>query len=194
MNGNSQPWCWLPNWVMKHLLSYYENKTTLTEAKSEPSHIRRHLLALKAIVASQQPLVLLMCTELKCSEWYDSHHGGRVSSPQTEEAIFPVGMVYQLVCLLWFNTNIQLVLILSCHWQQQQCNKTKLISVVKINNGSMLLRTNSPLQRIGLRTLYKNTQRIFTYKMVHQSITVFSCINPKLTYTMNIISYKKLFM
>lgn len=50
----------------------------------------RHLLALKTIVSSQQLLVLLMCTELDGSIWDDSHHGGRVAPPQTEEAILQV--------------------------------------------------------------------------------------------------------
>lgn len=77
--------------------------------------INGHLLPLKAIVASQQPLVLLVCTELDGSIWDDSHHGGRVPPPQTEEAILQVGAVDQPVGLLkwWikleFNFEFQLV-------------------------------------------------------------------------------------
>lgn len=65
-----------------------------------------HLLPLKAIVATQQPLVLLVCTELDGSVWDDSHHGGRVPPPQTEEAILQVGAVYQPVGLLCAHKHI----------------------------------------------------------------------------------------
>lgn len=60
----------------------------------------KYVLSLKAIVASQQALVLLVCTKLDGSVRDDSHHGGRVSPPQTEEALHQVGAVDQPVSFL----------------------------------------------------------------------------------------------
>lgn len=60
----------------------------------------RYVLSLKAIVASQQALVLLVCAKLDGSVRDDSHHGGRVSPPQTEEALHQVGAVDQPVSFL----------------------------------------------------------------------------------------------
>lgn len=63
-----------------------------------------HSLFLKAIVASQQALVLLVGTELNGGVRDDPHHGGRVPPPQSEEAILQVGAVDQLVGLLHTDT------------------------------------------------------------------------------------------
>lgn len=66
--------------------------------------MNRHILALQAVVFSQQLLVLLMGAELDGSIGDDSNHGGRVSPPQTEEAILQVSSVDQFVGLLRNNT------------------------------------------------------------------------------------------
>lgn len=59
-----------------------------------------HLRPLKAVVASQQHLVLLVGKELDGSEWDDSDHGGGVPPPQTEEAVLQVSAVDEPVGLL----------------------------------------------------------------------------------------------
>lgn len=63
-----------------------------------------HSLFLKTRVGSQQALVLFVGTELNGGVRDDPHHGGRVSPPQTEEAILQVGAVDQLVGLLHTDT------------------------------------------------------------------------------------------
>lgn len=50
-------------------------------------------LALEAIVAPQEFLVLLVWTKLDGSVGHDPHHGGRVPPPQTEESILHVRAV-----------------------------------------------------------------------------------------------------
>lgn len=81
--------------------SMLKNKVlSLTE---DGSQVNRHLLALQAVVVSQQLLVLLMGAELDSSIRDDSNHGGRVSPPQTEKAILQVSPVDQFVGLLRSN-------------------------------------------------------------------------------------------
>lgn len=52
-------------------------------------------LSTEAIVAAQDSLVLLVCAELDGSVGHHTHHGGRVPTPQTEEAVAEVGEVEQ---------------------------------------------------------------------------------------------------
>lgn len=72
--------------------------------QNESTGPRSHSLFLKTIVGSQQALVLFVGTELNGGVRDDPHHGGRVSPPQTEEAILQVGAVDQLVSLLHTDT------------------------------------------------------------------------------------------
>lgn len=66
-----------------------------------------HSLALALIIAPEQPLVLLMGTELDGSVGDDANHGGRVATPQAKEAILQVGAVDQPVGLLRTHTHRQ---------------------------------------------------------------------------------------
>lgn len=50
---------------------------------------------MEAIVAAQDSLVLFMCAELDGSVGHHAHHGGRVPTPQAEEALVEVGEVEQ---------------------------------------------------------------------------------------------------
>lgn len=79
-------------------------KNKVLSLTEDGRQVNGHILALQAVVFSQQLLVLLMGTELDGSIGDDSNHGGRVSPPQTEEAILQVGSVDQFVGLLKCNT------------------------------------------------------------------------------------------
>lgn len=72
----------------------------LHEREAQKRVTRLDSLPLKAVISSQQPLVLLVCTELDGGIRDDSHHGGRVPPPQTEETILQVGAVDQPVSFL----------------------------------------------------------------------------------------------
>ena len=52
-------------------------------------------LSVEAIVATQDSLVLFVCAELDGSVGHHAHHGGRVPTPQAEEALVEVGEVEQ---------------------------------------------------------------------------------------------------
>lgn len=78
-------------------------KNKVLSLTEDSCQVNGHILALQAVVFSQQLLVLLMGAELDGSIGDDSNHGGRVSPPQTEEAILQVGSVDQLVGLLRSN-------------------------------------------------------------------------------------------
>lgn len=78
-------------------------KNKVLSLTEDSCQVSGHILALQAVVFSQQLLVLLMGAELDGSIGDDSNHGGRVSPPQTKEAILQVGSVDQLVGLLRSN-------------------------------------------------------------------------------------------
>lgn len=86
----------------RHKVSFplWNNNHCHTTRWSEGCQVNGHILALQAVVFSQQLLVLLMGAELDGSIWDDSNHGGRVSPPQAEEAILQVSPVDQSVGLL----------------------------------------------------------------------------------------------
>lgn len=58
------------------------------------------LLSLEAVVAPQELLVLLVCTELNGSIRDHAHHGGRVPPPEAPEALVEVGVINQPVGFL----------------------------------------------------------------------------------------------